>query len=94
MWHDPLMPGSPLDRRDAQPLYEQLADDLRRRIETGEIPPRTAIPSKRVLTEDYGISGKTIDAATAILKEEDLIRLSPGRGLFVVPEEDRRPRRR
>jgi DNA-binding GntR family transcriptional regulator len=74
-----------IDYDGPEAVYRQLAAILRRKINTGEIPPGRAIPSKRSLTQTYGVSGMTVDRATTILKEEGLIMFAPGRGLFVTP---------
>ena len=47
------------------------------------------MPSKRALTQQYGIAGSTVDKAMTILKDEGLIRTAKGLGLFVVPQEER-----
>jgi DNA-binding GntR family transcriptional regulator len=71
------------------PVWRQLADILRAQIDSGELQERRAIPTKKVLIERHGISGDTVDKATAQLREEGYIRLVFGRGLFVVPAADR-----
>jgi GntR family transcriptional regulator len=78
------MPADDLDHDGPVPVYRQLAAILRERIRSGEIPPGRRIPSKKTLTQEYGISGKTVDSATRLLKDEGLIRNSSGLGLFVT----------
>lgn len=78
-----------LDADDRDPLYSQLAEILRGQILTGELPPRRAVPSKRTLVQTYGISGRTVDSAMEILKTEGLIETRIGKGLFVIPEDER-----
>lgn len=85
------MARTEIDHDDREPVYRQLAEIIRGQIESGEIPPRRAVPSKRILTQRYGISTKSVDSAMAILREEGLIETEPGKGLFVVPEDERRP---
>jgi len=84
-----LMARTRLDPDDRDPLYVQLAEILRARILSGELPARRAIPSKRTLTEEYGISGRTVDSAMDVLRAEHLIETRPGKGLYVVPEDER-----
>ena len=82
----PTVPGvDVIDYDGPEAVYRQLAAILRRKIESGEIPAGRAIPSKRTLTQTYGVSGMTVDRATAVLKEEGLILFAAGRGLFVAP---------
>jgi DNA-binding GntR family transcriptional regulator len=87
----PGMTRTRLDPADRDPLYEQLADILRGQIGDGKLAARRAVPSKRTLVQTYGISGRTVDSAMAILKAEGLIETRRGKGLYVVPE-DERPR--
>jgi DNA-binding transcriptional MocR family regulator len=55
----------------AQPRYEQVATDLRRRILAGEFPHH--LPSERVLRGQYGVSQATLRPALIILDGEGLI---------------------
>jgi GntR family transcriptional regulator len=43
--------------------------------------------------QEYGVAGGTIDNAIGILRTEGLVRTVTGRGIYVVPE-DQRPARR
>ena len=74
-----------IDHDGDVPVYIQLADILRARIESGEIPPRRPVPSKRSLQQEYGVAGGTIDKAIAILRDEGLVRTVTGRGIYVTP---------
>jgi GntR family transcriptional regulator len=74
-----------LDADGITPLWEQLAATLRGRIERGEIPPGRAIPSKKSLVQEFGISPTTVDRATSALKGEGLLVTVLGKGLFVRP---------
>jgi GntR family transcriptional regulator len=74
-----------IDHEGDVPVYVQLADILRARIESGELAPRRPVPSKRTLMQDYGVAGGTIDKAIAILRAEGLVRTVVGRGIYVVP---------
>lgn len=80
-----------LDREGSVPPYRQLAAMLREQIHCGEIPPDRPIPSKKTLMQEYGVAGKTIDKAVGILREEGLVRTVRGMGIYVVPEDERRP---
>lgn len=71
------------------PVYVQLASILRARIESGELAPRRPVPSKRVLVQEFGIAGGTVDKAIGILRAEGLVRTVTGRGIYVVPPAER-----
>ena len=54
-----------IDHEGDVPVYIQLADILRAQIQSGELPPRRPVPSKRTLQQEYGVAGGTIDKAIA-----------------------------
>ena len=76
--HDHLVPR--IDHESDVPVYLQLADILRGQIERGELVPRRPVPSKRQLTQEYGIAGGTVDKALAVLRGEKLVKTVRGRG--------------
>lgn len=61
----------------------QIADDLRRRIENGDLPPGGLLPSERDLVGDYGTTKATARAAMDILRADGLIVSKHGKGVFV-----------
>lgn len=73
------------------PVYQQLAAILRNQIDSGEIPPRRAIPSKRILSQDYRVSPGTVERAIQALRSEGYLKTVQGRGLYVRPPEERQP---
>jgi DNA-binding GntR family transcriptional regulator len=73
-----------LDRSLREPLFQQLAGILRDQITSGGIAPDHFIPPARDLRREHGVSQTTIDRATAILKEECLVREEKGKGLYVT----------
>lgn len=66
------------------PAYEQVADALRRRITSGELPLGAAIPSTRELCTEFGVSATSVRAAVAQLRTEGLVRGQPGKGVYVI----------
>lgn len=72
-----------IDRGSAQPLQAQLADDIRRRIRTGEFAPGAKLPPLRALTTEYDVAEMTVHAAIRELQREGLLVSSRGRGTFV-----------
>jgi GntR family transcriptional regulator len=73
-----------IDRNHVVPLYYQLMQGLRARIERGEWRPGDLIPSERELCETYGISRMTVRQALAELVNDGLLRREQGRGTFVA----------
>ena len=66
-----------------QPLYDQLVDVLKDRIEN-ELSPGDALPSERELSERYGLSRTTVRLAMAELENMGLIVRRHGKGTFVA----------
>lgn len=77
-----------LDPHGELPLYQQLAAVLRAAIASGEIPPGRPIPSRKTLTQRYGVSVGTVVAAVDLLRADGLLVMRPGRGLYVRPGGD------
>src|SRR6266496_2452470 len=66
-----------------RPAYQEVADDLRRRIASAEFPVGSAIPSTAKLTKAYGVSSTVVRAAIAQLRGDGLLIGQPGKGVFV-----------
>jgi GntR family transcriptional regulator len=66
------------------PMYRQIADDLRRQIESGELSPGAQLPTELELREKYDASRNTIRDALKWLITRGLIETRPGQGRFVV----------
>ena len=73
-----------IDHNHPLPLYYQLMQELRARIEQGEWKPGDLFPSERELCETYGISRMTVRQALAELVNDGLLRRDQGRGTFVA----------
>jgi len=69
--------------RNGQPLYRQLADDLRRRIRSKEFEVGDPIPTEAQLSRDYRASRITVRHALDLLEQEGLLHREQGRGSFV-----------
>src|SRR5689334_11503443 len=69
-----------------EPLYRMIAGELRRKIESGELPkePRGPLPTESELQREFGASRNTIREAIKWLITLDLVETRPGQGTFVV----------
>jgi DNA-binding GntR family transcriptional regulator len=76
-----------IDRASAEPVYRQLADIIRGRIESGRYPPGTLIPSIERIRQETGVAVMTIRKGIGILAAEGWVLLVPGKGTFVNPRE-------
>lgn len=52
--------------------YEAIADVLRSKILSGELPPGEKIPSENMLIEEYGVGRETAHRALQVLRDEGL----------------------
>ncbi|MEU3736575.1 GntR family transcriptional regulator [Streptomyces sp. NPDC032198] len=68
---------------DSRPPYVQVAEYLRRQIQSGELSPGDKVPSSRELQEKFGLASATIQNAFRLLKSEELIYSVQGRGSFI-----------
>ncbi|WP_163860137.1 MocR-like pyridoxine biosynthesis transcription factor PdxR [Paenibacillus elgii] len=71
------------DRHSNQPLYQQIADDIERRISYGEFPPGSLLPSERKLAEQLGVNRSTVILAYAELRALGIVESRTGSGTRV-----------
>ncbi len=65
-------------------LTEQLAEQIRYAIATGQIKPGERLPTGRELAKELGIHANTVFAAYRLLAEEGFISLRQGSGVYVT----------
>jgi GntR family transcriptional regulator len=71
-----------------QPLYQQIAEDLRKQIDDGTLVPGSQLPTEDELRKQYGASRNTIRDAVKRLSSQGLIETKPGVGTFVTTRPD------
>ena len=72
----------------ANPMYRQIAEDLRQRIESGTIAPGSQLPTELELREEFDASRNTVRDAIKWLINLGLVATRPGQGTFVVEKID------
>lgn len=76
----------PIQRRK---LYQEVLDRLMARIEAGEFPPGTQLPSERELMDAYGVGRPAIREALQQLERSGIVTISHGeRARMVLPTAD------
>ncbi len=65
------------------PKYAQVIEELRRRIESGEYPPGSLLPSEHQLSEEFQIARPTVVRALRVLRQDGWIETQQGKGSFV-----------
>ena len=72
----------------ADPMYRQIADDLREQIESGQIEPGQQLRTEIELREHYNASRNTVRDAIKWLTTLGLVETRLGQGIFVVTKID------
>ncbi|WP_245876597.1 GntR family transcriptional regulator [Streptomyces uncialis] len=72
-----------------RPKWQQIADEITRRIERGEYPERFQLSEVRLASE-FGVNRDTVRKATKALRDSGLITNVPNMGTFVRPSADDR----
>jgi DNA-binding GntR family transcriptional regulator len=65
------------------PLYQQIANDLRKKIKDQTYEPGQRLPSEHELIEEYQVSRLTVRKSLKLLLEYDLIIIQQGKGMYV-----------
>ena len=71
------------------PLYRQLAEAIRRLVDTGELQTGDRLPATRELAGQLGLNRTTVSAAYAALEESGFLEGQVGRGSFVAARKTR-----
>jgi GntR family transcriptional regulator len=74
-----------VDPDSATPVYVQVADILRARIEAGQLLPDRPVPSETHLQQEFGVARGTARKAIALLRDQGLVVTVKGRGSYVNP---------
>lgn len=71
-----------------QPMCQQIAEDLRKQIESGALRPGSQLPAEADLCSGYGASRNTVRDAVMRLAGLGLVVSRPGQGTFVAEKID------
>ncbi len=72
-----------IDPTGPVPPYRQIAEILRSRIESGEYPKGTRIPTESEIVDTWEVARTTARRAIALLREQGFIETVPQRGSYV-----------
>ncbi|MFO7300169.1 MAG: GntR family transcriptional regulator [Actinomycetes bacterium] len=73
-----------IDPASSVPIFEQIADSIRRQVATGEITEKTRLPAARDLAESLGVNLHTVLHAYQLLRDEGLVEMRRGKGATVT----------
>lgn len=76
-------------QNSSEPIYKQIAAQLREQILTGKLKAGDPLPSIRVLAQDLKISVITTMKAYEELSVEGLVTSSKGKGYYVNAQDER-----
>lgn len=65
------------------PKYAQVVAEIQRRIESGEYPPGSLLPSEHQLSDEFQIARPTAVRALRLLRQDGWIETQQGKGSFV-----------
>lgn len=69
-----------------KPMYRQIADTLRERVQQGELKPGDALPTESALQDEFAVSRVTVRQALKQLTQEAIIESIQGSGSYVKEE--------
>jgi GntR family transcriptional regulator len=72
----------------AEPMYRRIAEDLRQKIESGELGPGAQLPTELELRDQYEASRNTVRDAVKWLTTRRTVENRPGQGTFVIEKID------
>ncbi|MEU0545021.1 winged helix-turn-helix domain-containing protein [Nocardia sp. NPDC005978] len=72
--------------KSARAPYQQVVDDYRRKIESGQLKAGDRIPSQRAIADEYGIAPMTAAKAVRALCDDGWASAVPSLGVFVADD--------
>ena len=69
--------------RSAVPVYRQIAEQIRERVESGSLTPGDRLPAIRDLAAALGVNRDTVALAYEELAAQGVVESQVGRGTFV-----------
>ena len=67
-----------------EPIYRQIADQVRRLVMSGQLQPEQELPSVRSVAHEYAINPMTVSKAYSLLEAEGIVERRRGMGMFVT----------
>ena len=80
----------PIQAIEAQRLYQQIAQQLRQLITSGEFPPGSRLPAERELAALLGVSRPSVREALIALEVEGWVEVRTGSGVYVLRDSAQR----
>ncbi len=74
-----------VDWNSVEPVYVQIARQVRAQIASGQLPAGMILPSVRTMASDLGVNLNTVARAYRILEEEGFVVIRDRAGAVVAP---------
>jgi GntR family transcriptional regulator len=78
-----------LNPQSGEPVYRQMARQLKQRIATGQLADGQQLPSVRELSAELGVNPLTVAKTYQYLERDGLVEFRRGQGTFVAAERQR-----
>jgi GntR family transcriptional regulator len=72
-----------IERESDEPVYEQIARQIREHVVSGDLRPGHPLPTVRTLASDLGVNLNTVARAYRLLEEEGFVRIRDRSGAEV-----------
>lgn len=72
-----------IDKNGTVSIYQQLVNQIMRRVQNGELPAGKKLPTVRELADQIGIARGTVKHAYEELERQGIIKMTRGKGTFV-----------
>ncbi len=84
-----------IDAGDPRPVFQQIADEVRRAVAVGQLKADDPLPAARTLAAELKVNANTVQHAYRTLERDGAVYVRRGTGTFVSPTltEDSRERR-
>ena len=73
-----------LSKYSKEPLYEQIINEIKRNVLSGDLEPAVRLPSIRQLSKDLEVSVITVKKAYDTLENENYIATIPSKGTYIA----------
>ncbi|SFK09697.1 GntR family transcriptional regulator [Halobacillus dabanensis] len=80
-----------VDKKSPLPMYYQIEEDIKQKIDSGLFIEKETIPSERELSEHYEVSRMTVRQAVTNLVNEGFLYREKGKGTFVAEKKIEQP---
>ena len=74
-----------IDTQDPRPVFQQIADEVRRSISVGVLKAGDPLPAVRKLAEELKVNANTVQHAYRTMEQAGVVHVKRGMGTFVSP---------